>query len=120
MWGVLLRLGSRYAFFRRWKKVILFSGMMLLCIIAALLIDAKMYLSAGLICFLVAVALVFFLVQLFQGRRAGRERERRKLAEVARRAAAAQARSEKFDRAKATFADAARTATSSAANAADR
>jgi hypothetical protein len=113
MWAVLIRLGSRYAFFRRWKSIITFGSIALLCAIAAILIDAKMYLSAGVIGFVGLTALALIVTQFFRQRQYEKDRERRKLEQVAQRAVAAQIRSERVDKAKATFADA---ATSSAAS----
>ena len=118
MWGALISFGSRYAFFRRWRNVIAFSGAALLCAIAAILVDAKMYLSAGVIGILGLAALALFVAQLFRGRRETRERERRKLAEAVQRAAAAQARAEMMDKAKTSVSDAARTVGSRTADAA--
>jgi hypothetical protein len=95
---------------------IAFSFAVLLCAIATILVDARMYLSAGFIGFLGATGLVLFGVQIFRDLRETRERKR-KLAAAERRA---QARSERIDRAKATVADAARIATVSAAKVALR
>jgi hypothetical protein len=105
MWGPILR-KARWAL-----NYIAFSFAVLLCAIATILIDAKMYLSAGFIGFLGAIGLVLFGVQLFRDLQETRERKR-KLGAAEQRA---QARSEKIDRVKATVADAARIATVSAA-----
>jgi hypothetical protein len=95
---------------------IAFSVAVLLCAIATILVDARMYLSAGFIGFLGAAGLVLFGVHLLRDLRKARE-HKRELAAAERRA---QARSERIDRAKATVADTARSATSSAAKVAGR
>ena len=95
---------------------IAFSVAVLLCVIATILVDAGMYLSAGFIGFLGAAGLVLFGVHLLRDLREARERKQ-ELAAAERRA---QARSERMDRAKATVADTARSATSRAAKVAGR
>ena len=95
---------------------IAFSVAVLLCAIATILVDARMYLSAGFIGFLGAAGLVLFGVHLLRDLREAKGRKR-ELAAAERRA---QTRSERIDRAKATVADAARSATSSAAKLAGR
>jgi len=104
---------------RRWKSTIVLAFGVLLCAIATILVDARMYLSAGFFGFLGVAGLVWFVVPLLRAHRENRERERQRLASGERRVAAAQARSEKIDKAKATVADAARIATRSAARVAD-
>jgi hypothetical protein len=107
MWGPIVRP------FGRALNYIAFSVAVLLCAIATILVDARMYLSAG---FFGATGLVLFGVHLLRDLREARERKR-ELEAAERRS---QARSERIDRAKATVADAARTATSSAAKVAGR
>ena len=119
MWTALVRQIVVFFITRRGKRVIAFAGAILLCFITALLIDSRMYLTAGFTGALAAAALIAFIVQYFRQRTEQRERVRQDAEEAVRRAAAAQARSEKFDKAKSTVADAARTATGSAANIAD-
>jgi type II secretory pathway pseudopilin PulG len=119
LWGVLLRIGTRYVFFRRWRNLLILSGALLLCAMAAILLDAKMYLSAGVVGVIGALALITFPLQYFRVRRENRERERRNVVEAARRAEAARIRGEQIDTAKKMVADAARAATSSATNVAD-
>ena len=104
MWGALFNLGARYAFFRRWKNAIVFAGGVLLCAVAAFLIDAEKYLSAGFIGVLAAALLLSFAAHYLREQRAIRERERQKREKIAKRAAAAGARSEKIERVKATAA----------------
>lgn len=116
MWGVLIRLGARYAFFRRWKNTFVIGGLIFLCAITAILIDARMYLSAGLLGVLAVAALFALAMYYLRERRESRERERRKLEESARRAAAAEARSEKFEKVKASASEMAKNMGSSAAD----
>ncbi len=120
MWTALVRQIAVFLITRRGKRVIAFAGAFLLCFTTALLIDSRMYLTAGFTGALAAAALVAFVIQYFRQRTDQRERIRQDAEEAVRRAAAAQARNEKFDKAKSTVADAARSATSSAANIADR
>lgn len=121
MWGTLFRIGARYAFFRRYRNFIIVAVALFFCIIAAILIDANMNLSAGLTGLVGLGVLGWLTVGWFQVGREIRERERQKREKEAQRAAAAearaQARSEAIGRAKATVSDAARTATTVAANA---
>jgi len=119
MWTALVRQIAFFLITRRGKRIIAFTGAMLLCFITALLIDSRMYLTAGFTGILAVAALVAFVFQYFRQRTEKRGRVRQDAEEAVRRAAAAQTRSEKFDKAKSTVADAARTATGSAANIAD-
>ncbi len=119
MWTALVRQIVVFLITSRGKRVIAFAGAMLLCFITALLIDSRMYLTAGFTGVLATAALVAFVVQYSRQRTEQRERVRQDAEEAVRRAAAAQARSEKIDKAKSTVADAARTATGSAADIAD-
>lgn len=98
MWGALVSVGARYAFFRRWKNTIILVGGVLLCAITAFLIDAKMYLSASFIGILAAAVMLGLARHSLRERREVRERERRKLEQAAKRAAAAEARSEGLTR----------------------
>ncbi len=119
MWTALVRQIFFFIVTRRGKRIIAFIGAMLLCFITALLIDSKMYLTAGFTGLLAVAALAAFVFQYFRQRTEKRARERQNAEEAVRRTAAAQARSEKFGKAKSTVADAARAATDSAANIAD-
>jgi len=76
----------------------IFSGAVVLCAFAALLLDAKMYLSAGLIGVLGALALVTFPLQYFRVRRENKERAERNLVREAHRSEAAQAVGKRFIR----------------------
>src|SRR4051794_13777018 len=82
MWAVLLRIGSRYAFFRRWRNVMILSGALALCAIGALLLDTKMYLSAAVVGLVGVILLITFPWQYFRVRRENRERERRNVEEA--------------------------------------
>src|SRR5215207_183684 len=100
MWGVILRIGTRYVFFRRWRNVLILSGALLLCAMAALLLDSKMYLSAGVVGVVGALALITFPLQYLRVRHENKERERRNEVAAAQRAEAARIRSEQIGRAK--------------------
>ena len=115
MWGALIRVGARYAFFRRWKNTLILIGGVLLCAITAFLIDAKMYLSAFFIGVLAAAVMISLALHYLRERRAIRDRERQKAAQAVKRAAAAEARSEKIGRVKATAAGMAKGMTGTAA-----
>jgi hypothetical protein len=97
MWGPIVRP------FGRALNYIAFSVAVLLCAIATILVDARMYLSAGVFGLLGATGLVLFGVHLLRDLRDARERKR-ELDAAERRS---QARSERIDRAKATVVDAA-------------
>ncbi|HKY85604.1 MAG TPA: hypothetical protein VJL90_02455 [Pseudorhodoplanes sp.] len=93
MWGVLnfgLRLTSRYLLPRRWTRYALVAGVVLLSIFTALLIDAKLYLTAAIAGLFAVICLILSAVQFFQASREKAERLRQ-------RAAAAQARAEKIE-----------------------
>ena len=102
MWGAVIRIGARYAFFRRWKNTIILVGAIVLCGVTVFLIDAKMYLSAGFVGALAAVVVLGIAAHYFRERRELRERELRKREQDAKRAAAAAARNEKIDKVKAS------------------
>src|SRR3979490_3413038 len=108
MWAALIRNIAIFMFTKRGKKLITLFGAMLLCFITALLLDSRLYLSATVTGILAAATLMAFAVQHFRQRRSEREREQRKVAEAVRRAEAAEARSEKMDRAKASIVEAAK------------
>ena len=112
MWGALARQIAAYALTRRGKKLLAFVGTMLLCFVTAILLDLEMYISAGFSGVLAAVALGTWIIQGFRQRR---EQERRQVETAARREAAALARGEKIDYAKATVSGAVRSVTSGAA-----
>ena len=112
MWGALARQIAAYALTRRGKKLLAVIGTMLLCFVTAILLDLQMYISAGLSGVLAVVALVTWITQGFRQRR---EQERRQVETAARREAAALARGEKIDYAKATVSGAVKSVTSGAA-----
>jgi hypothetical protein len=95
MWGALIKQIFAYLITRRGKKALAFVGTMLLCFLTAWLIDLRLYLSAAFAGVLAAAALYAFLVQGFRQRRDKRERERKNFLKAKKRAATAQARSEK-------------------------
>lgn len=69
MWGAIIRLGARYAFFRRWKNTLIFAGGILLCAITVFLIDAKMYYSAGFIGILAVAVMCWIAAHSLRERR---------------------------------------------------
>jgi membrane protein implicated in regulation of membrane protease activity len=105
MLRIFIRSTMVFAFSMFGKKVIALGGAALLLFVTALLIDFHLYISAGLAGTLSFVALVAFVVQYFRQKRAERERQEREAEEATRRAAAAQTRSEKMQKAKATVSD---------------
>ena len=111
MWGALARQIAAYALTRRGKKLLAFIGTMLLCFVTAVLLDLQMYISAGFSGVLAVIALITWITQGFRQRR---EQERRQVETAARREAAAIARGEKIDYAKATVSGAAKTVTGAA------
>jgi hypothetical protein len=119
MWGAIIRVGARYAFFRRWKNTFILVGAILLCGITVFLVDAKMYLSAGFVGAVAAIVMFGVAAHYIRERRELRERELQEREQTAKRAAAAAARSEKIDKAKASVVSAARGVGAGAAGLAD-
>jgi hypothetical protein len=115
MWGTAFRFLFTYLLTRRGKRALAFVGTMLLCFLAAWLIDLRLYLSAAFIGVLAAVALFTFLMQSFRLRNDKRERERKGIEKAEKRAATAEARSEKINKAKVAVAEAAKGVGSTAA-----
>ena len=115
MWGAMIRLGARYAFFRRWKNTIALCGAALLCATTAVFVDAKMDLTAGIVGILAAVALIALAIHYIRERHETRERERRQLGLAARRAATAEARNEKIEKVKTSAAEMAKGVSTGAA-----
>ena len=115
MWGALISFGARYAFFRKWKNTIILVVGVLLCALTSFLIDAKMWLSAFFIGILAVAVMISLAVHYLRERRALRGRERQKAEQAARRVAAAEARSEKIEKVKATAAGMAKGMTGTAA-----
>jgi membrane protein implicated in regulation of membrane protease activity len=113
---VFIRSGMVFIFSVFGKKVIALAGAILLFFVTALLIDFHLYASAGLAGVLSALALVLFVVQYFRQIKERRERERRRTEDTARRAAAADARGQKMDKAKSVVSDTVRGMTGSAAD----
>jgi hypothetical protein len=112
MWGALARQIAAYALTRRGKKMLAFAGTMLLCFVTAILLDLQMYISAG---FSGALAAAAFVTWITQGYRQRRERERREVEYAARREAAALARGERINYARARVTGAAERVRSGAA-----
>ena len=114
--GSVIKQIFAYLITRRGKKALAFVGTMLLCFLTAWLIDLRLYLSAAFAGVLAAAALYAFLVQGFRQRRDKRERERKHFLKAEKRAATAQARSEKINKAKVAVAEAAKGVGSAAAD----
>jgi hypothetical protein len=115
MWTALVRQLAVFLFTKRGKRIAAFAAVVLLCFLTALLTDSKMYLSAivtGAVTVMMVIALI---AQYFRQRFKQRSRARRDAEQAQKRTAAAQARSERFDKAKSAFSGAARTASGSAA-----
>jgi asparagine N-glycosylation enzyme membrane subunit Stt3 len=115
MLATAIRLLFTYLLTRRGKRTLAFVGTMLLCFLAAWLIDLRLYLTAAFIGVLAAVALFVFLMQIFRLRKDKRERERKGIEKAERRATTAEARSEKINKAKVAVAEAAKGVGSKAA-----
>jgi hypothetical protein len=81
----------------------------------ALLVDLRIYLSAGVTGALTVAALVVFVIQYIRQQKIKRERARQQAEEAIRRAAAVQARNEKVGKAKAAVSDTVRGMASGAA-----
>src|SRR5581483_5418243 len=99
MWGLInigVRLASRIFFPRPWLKYILLAILALLLILTTLLIDAKLYWTAGMTGLCALAVLTTLGLQIAQISRQKAERERQRTEAVARRAAAAKARSQKI------------------------
>ena len=100
MWKVFIRAGMTFALSVFGRTVIALAALVLLLFAAAILIDLKMYVSAALACVLSSIALVVYAIQYRRQLIAKRERARLKLEAAERRAAAAEARNNRVDRAK--------------------
>lgn len=106
MWATLFRYLFAFLITRRGKRVIAFVGTMLLCFISALLIDARLYLSAAFTGVLAVVALIAFVTQYIRVRGDKRERERHNFEKAANKATRAEGRSERKAARKAARAEA--------------
>src|SRR5262245_4817252 len=101
MWDVLnfgAKLASRYLLPRRWKRYVLLASIVVLAILTALLVDAKLYWTAGLTAVLAVVGLIVLGIQFIRAWQEKTERQRLQAETAARRAAAAQARAEKIEK----------------------
>jgi predicted DNA-binding protein (UPF0278 family) len=115
MLKVMTRTILAFAFSVFGKTFIAFAIAMLLCLATALLIDLRMYLSAGVTGALAVAALATFVIQYIRQQKVKRERARRQAEEAIKRAAAAQARNEKMYKAKSAVSDTVRGMASGAA-----
>src|SRR5258708_39042370 len=101
MWRIGLRAAMTFAFSIFGRKVIALAGMIILLFATAILLDLKMFISAGLAGVLAVVALIGFFIQYRGQGKANRIRAEREEEAAQKRAAAAQNRSEKMGKAKA-------------------
>jgi uncharacterized membrane protein YccC len=115
MWTALVRQLMVFLFTRRGRRIVAFVGVLLLFFITALLIDSRMNLTAAFTGAVSVASLIAFVVSHFRYRTRQRDRERRDVEQATRRAAAAQARSERIDKARSTLSGAAKTASHRAA-----
>jgi hypothetical protein len=111
MWGVLnfgAKLASRYLLPRHWIRYVLLASVVVLAILNALLVDAKLYWTAGLTGVLAVVGLIVLGIQFIRASREKAERQRLQAETAARRAAAAQARAEKIHQVRTSVTEAAK------------
>jgi hypothetical protein len=118
MWRVAVRTIIAFGFSVFGRKIIAFAGATLLLFATAVLVDLKMYVSAGLAGVLALAALIAFCIQYRRQIIANRRRARQQAEAAQRRAASAEARGEKMDKAKAAVADTVKGMTANAAGAA--
>jgi hypothetical protein len=119
MWGVLnfgAKLASRYLLPRHWIRYVLLASVVVLAILNGLLVDAKLYWTAGLTGVLAVVGLIVFGIQFIRASREKAERQRLQAETAARRAAAAQARAEKIQKVRTSVTEAAKGLGGSAAH----
>jgi membrane-bound ClpP family serine protease len=105
MWRAGIRAAMTFAFTIFGRKVIALAGTIILLFATAILLDLKMYISAGLAGVLAVAALIAFFIQYRRQIKANRIRARRHEEAAQKRAAAAQARTDKMGRAKAAVSD---------------
>lgn len=118
MWRAGIRAAMTFAFTIFGRKVIALAGMIILLFATAILLDLRMYISAGLSGALAFAALIAFFIQYRRQIKANRIRARRQKEAAQKRAAATEARNEKMDRAKAAVSDTVKGMASGAADAA--
>jgi hypothetical protein len=92
----------------RQRNQLAFGGTILLCFLTVLLIDLQLYLSAGFTGVVAIVGLCALLMRSFRQRKDTRERGRNISLKAEKRAAVAEARSEKINRTKAAVVEAAK------------
>jgi uncharacterized protein YacL len=100
MWRVMVRAAMAFGFSVFGRKIIALIGVVLFLLATAVLVDLKMYVSAAVAGFLSVAALVIFAIQYRRQLVANRERLRQQAEAAQRRAAAAEARGERMDKAK--------------------
>jgi Ca2+/Na+ antiporter len=118
MWRAGIRAAMTFAFTIFGRKVIALAGTVILLFATALLLDLKMYISAGLAGLLAFAALIAFFIQYRRQIKANRIRARRQEEAAQKRAAATEARNQKMDKAKAAVSDTVKGMASGAADAA--
>lgn len=120
MWAALVRQITLFILTRRGKRIVALVGVILLCFATTLLIDSRMYLSAGFVGLLILAMLVQVGIGYFRQRNEQRERARQHAERVTRRAEATQTRNERFSRAKSALSDVVKITGSSTTGIADR
>jgi Ca2+/Na+ antiporter len=118
MWRAGIRAAMTFAFTVFGRKVIALAGTVILLFATALLLDLKMYISAGLAGLLAFAALIAFFIQYRRQIKANRIRARRQEEAAQKRASATEARNERMDRAKTKVTDTVKGMTAGAADAA--
>jgi hypothetical protein len=122
MWSLInfaFRLASRYLLPRRWTRYAILVGVVLFGILTTLLIDAKLYWTAGMTAACAAVGLIALAMQYLQGLREVAERKRLQQEKEARRTAAVAARTEKIEKVRTATVDIAKGLTTGAAGLAE-
>src|SRR5258708_25614380 len=98
MWRIGLRAAMTFAFSIFGRKVIALAAMIILLFATAILLDLKMFISAGLAGVLAVVALIAFFIQYRRQVKANPIRAQRREEAAQKRAPASQARRQKMGR----------------------
>jgi predicted membrane protein len=114
MWRLFTRSVLTFAFTMFGKRVIALAAAIIFIIATALLADLKLVISATVTGFFAVLAVVIFCVQSIRQVKERKAKLQRQADAEARRAASANSRSEKMERAKTTVADAVKSATTGA------
>src|SRR5581483_963334 len=120
MWAALVRQVAVFLFTKRGKRIMIFLGLAALCFLTALLTDSRMYLTAAVTGAFTAILMIALVAGYFGQRAKQRRRAYNEAEQAVRRAAASQARHQKFGKAKSAVTGAAKTASDSAIGAVRR